>query len=288
MTTLDELESFCRHRGTLQADAKWTESLAPRKLEELEFHNRDRDTTVTLSADEQERYHDNRKFYATSEASERYLQDWLRINASGKILLDYACGNGNFALKALKHGARCVVGIDISDVSVRNSTARAADAGFSDRCVFLQADCEDTQLPAGSFDVIWCSGMLHHLDLSHAFPEIRRLLRPQGVVFCHEALKHNPVIQWYRDRTPEMRTAWEKEHILGLQDLRFASHFFDVRNVRYWHLLAPLASFFKRNRMMFAASLACFDLMDVLLTRVPLLQLMAWQFTFELHKKSEK
>ena len=37
-----------------------------------------------------------------------------------------------------------------------------------------QGDCENTGLPNTCVDVILCCGMLHHLDLSYAFPEIRR------------------------------------------------------------------------------------------------------------------
>ena len=39
-----------------------------------------------------------------------------------------------------------------------------------------------------------------------------------------EALSVNPLIQLYRNSTPEMRTEWEKNHILGPKDLKFAKN----------------------------------------------------------------
>ena len=40
-----------------------------------------------------------------------------------------------------------------------------------------------------------------------------------------EALDYNPLIKLYRQLTPDMRTEWEKAHILSLKDLRFAQKF---------------------------------------------------------------
>lgn len=38
-----------------------------------------------------------------------------------------------------------------------------------------------------------------------------------------EPLGHNPIINWYRNRTPEMRT--EDEHPLLIKDIEFAKIF---------------------------------------------------------------
>jgi hypothetical protein len=117
--------------------------------------------------------------------------------------------------------------------------------------------------------------MLHHLDLSYAFPELRRILAPGGKILAVEALDYNPLIKLYRALTPQMRTEWEKAHILSLKDLRFAKRFFDVGEVRYWHITsiaAPHLPFLARP----------LELLDRGLSRVPVIQLMAWIFTFEL------
>ncbi len=47
-------------------------------------------------------------------------------------------------------------------------------------------------------DAIICSGMLHHLDLSYAFLELRRILRAEGKILAAiEALNYNPAIKLY-------------------------------------------------------------------------------------------
>jgi SAM-dependent methyltransferase len=125
--------------------------------------------------------------------------------------------------------------------------------------------------------------MLHHLDLSYAFPELRRVLRPGGRILAVEALNYNPAIKLYRRLTPEMRTDWEKNHILSFKDLRFAERFFHVENVRCWHIVSMFASYAN-----FMAALPVLNLIDAGLTRIPGIRLMAWIFTFELVKPGDE
>jgi ubiquinone/menaquinone biosynthesis C-methylase UbiE len=257
-------------------DATWMAGLNDRKRKELEFHDRDRDREKIkqLDQDTYERFYGNKKYYSATEASKRYVDEWIRRNVPGKVFLDYACGNGVNAIKAAQWGAGLSIGIDISSISVDNATNDAKAAGIMN-AVFVQGDAEDTQLQDKSVDVIICSGMLHHLDLSYAFPELRRILAPGGKILCVEALDYNPLIKLYRILTPEMRTEWEKAHILSLKDVRFAERFFERGEIRYWHILSIASPHMKALATLPYA-------MDSILTNVPLVQLMAWIFTFEL------
>lgn len=258
----------------------WVDGLDERKLKELEFHDRDRDRALieSLDNDTYERFYGNKKYYQATGRSKAYVDEWIRMEAKGKIFLDYACGNGANAIKAAKAGAALSIGLDISAVSVANAGRDAADAGVSRNSCFVQADAENTKLPDSSVDAIICSGMLHHLDLAYAFPELQRILAPGGVILGVEALDYNPLIKLYRKLTPDMRTDWEKAHILSLKDLRFAKRFFDLGAVRYWHVLSIIGG-------KFPVLLPLLDRMDVALTRIPGIQLMAWIFTFELKSK---
>jgi len=87
--------------------------------------------------------------------------------------------------------------------------------------------------------------MLHHLDLTHAYPELHRILKPGGHLLASEALNYNPLIQLYRRLTPEMRTDWAKEHIPSLKDVRAAKQYFEVGEIRYWHLSSVLGAFLR-------------------------------------------
>lgn len=263
----------------------WMRSLSPRKMAELEFHNRDRDPEFIKQAqgdqDTFERFYSNKKYYSTIRKSADYIQNWIKKNAKGKIFLDYACGNGSNAILAAKAGADLSIGLDISDVSVQNCRKTAEQEGVSDNAFFVQADAEDTKLPSNSVDVIICSGMLHHLDLSYAFPELRRILKPGGRILAAEALDYNPLIKLYRMLTPEMRTEWEKAHILSLKDIRFAERFFDIGEIRYWHVVSYAGG-------KFPVLLPLLEMVDAVLTRIPGIRLMAWIFTFELIGRDEK
>ena len=260
---------------------KWLSGLEDRKRKELEFHDQYRDHTLKQKVDQDtyEKLYGNEKYYNTTRRSTDYVSGWLQSHVPGKVFLDYACGDGHAAIAAAKAGASLSIGIDISPISVQNGAAAAAGLGMSDRCRFVQADAENTNLPDNSVDIILCSGMLHHLDLSYAFPELRRILAPGGKILAVEALDYNPLIKLYRMLTPAMRTEWEKAHILSLKDVRFAKRFFDIGEVKYWHIASPLAA---------SASglLPLFEACDSVLTRLPLAKLMAWIFTFELKKQA--
>jgi ubiquinone/menaquinone biosynthesis C-methylase UbiE len=255
----------------------WLDGLGERKRKELEFHDRDRDRSriESMDADTYERFYGNKKYYAATRRSKEYFQDWITRMAPGKVFLDYACGNGAAAISAAKAGAALAIGLDISPVSVRNAADDARRAGVEGNAVFIQADAENTKLPDDSVDLVICNGMLHHLDLSHAFPELRRILAPGGRILAIEALDYNPLIKLYRHLTPQMRTEWEKAHILSLKDLRFAKRFFDIGDVRYWHISSIAGPHVP-------VLMPALEAVDRVLTSLPLVKYLAWIFTFEL------
>lgn len=202
---------------------------------------------------------------------------------AGRRFLDYACGNGTYSVQAAKAGAALVVGIDISATSVQNAAENSALEGVGSALRFLQRDCEQTQLRSNSFDAALCSGMLHHLDLNRAYPELHRIMASGGRVLCVEALAYNPAIQIYRKLTPSLRTEWESKHILTMREVRLAKRWFRVENVRFFLMAAPLATLLPAGALR-RAGLRAGHAADAVLTRVPLVQLWSWQLAFELVK----
>jgi ubiquinone/menaquinone biosynthesis C-methylase UbiE len=260
------------------SDKNWLNSLEERKIEEANFHD--------LSHHEEISY-ENKKWYTTVEASRDYLQNWIKSNSKGKIVLDYACGNGEMSIVAANAGASLVIGIDISPISIQNAQKLAIKNNLQDKCFFFQGDCENTELPDNSIETAFCFGVLHHMELNNVYPELERILKPQGKILAGEALNYNPVIRWYRMRTPEMRTEWEKHHILSLKDVDLAKEFFKVGEVRFWHITSFLTAFFRKIPFLMKLALVFCNFIDSILTKIPFIQLMAWQFTFELIKKEK-
>jgi ubiquinone/menaquinone biosynthesis C-methylase UbiE len=264
------------------SNREWIAELAERKRKELESHDRDRDKSIienTKSSDTYEKFYGNKKYYVATGRSNKYVKDWISTECKDKIFLDYACGNGDNAILAAQSGAVLSLGFDISGVSVENARNTATTLGIENKIRFFQADAENTKLPDNSIDAIVCSGMLHHLDLSYAFSELRRILKPSGKVLAVEALDYNPAIKMYRFLTPDMRTEWEKAHILNLSDIKFASRFFNVNEVHYWHVVGCAAG-------KFPLLFPLLDRLDLVLEKIPYIQRLAWIFTFVLLKKN--
>jgi len=227
-----------------------------------------------------EEHFSNMKFYSISRASFAHRDALLYSKVKGAVALDYCCGNGEIAIEMAKRGASKVLGIDISPVAVVNARELAKDAGVGDICEFKVMDAEHTEFADGTFDIIHEYGALHHLDLPAAFTELSRILKPSGKLICTEALRHNPLIHWYRKRTPQLRTDWELEHILGFPEIKSGGKYFTSLNLRTFHL-AALAAVPFRKTFFFKSLLGLLNLMDRVLLSIPFLDRMAWVAVIE-------
>jgi SAM-dependent methyltransferase len=263
----------------------WLDALSERKKREVEFHDADRVRLAEVGQENRELSASNRKYYAVTRGVNKYVSQWILDQAKGRVFLDYACGEGKSAILA-GNVAQLAIGIDISPASLELAADLAHADGAGDNVVFAQADCENTGLPDSCIDAILCSGMLHHLDLSYAAPELRRVLKPGGRILAVEALNYNPLMKLYRRLTPQLRTDFEKDHILSLRDVAFLSRFFIVRSVRYWNLATLLATPL-RHTAAFDFALRLLEGADRCILKIPGLAQMAWMFTFELEKAAD-
>ena len=227
-----------------------------------------------------EQHFSNMKFYSISRASFAHRDALLYAKVKGAVALDYCCGNGEIAIEMAKRGAAKVYGIDISPVAIENAQNLASDAGVDKVCFFKVMDAEHTEFPDQTFDIIHEYGALHHLELSAAFKELARILKPGGRVVCTEALRHNPFIHWYRQRTPQLRTEWEVEHILGFPEIKKGKEFFSEMGLRTFHL-AALAAVPFRKFFFFEPLLGILNIVDRVLLSIPLLDRMAWVSVIE-------
>ena len=251
-----------------------------RKAEEQEFHDRRERDEKEMSREEYERKYSNKKWYAVTQRSEAFIEQWLADHVRDKTVLNYCCGPGDTSVRLAQAGGD-VYGIDISPESVDTARKKVIAAGFPDKGHFQTMDGENMTFPDEMFDVIVVFGVLHHLDVHRAFPELSRILKPNGRILCGEALGYNPVIAAYRRLTPKLRTSWEADHILTMKELRVAQKYFGAVEVHYFHLFAILATPLRRTPL-FGPALALFNLLDDILLKIPGVQLMAWQMLFEL------
>jgi len=234
-------------------------------------------------SDEYATHFSNMKFYSITQSSFAYRDSLLYENIVGAVALDYCCGNGEVAIEMAKRGAKKVVGIDISAVAISNAKELAEGQGVGHLCEFYVMDAEHTEFSDGTFDIIHEYGALHHLDLEAAFAELSRILKSDGKLVCTEAMRHNPLIHWYRNRTPHLRTQWEVEHILGVPEINSGGVFFPALNMRMFHL-AVLAAVPFRKTFLFRPLLATLEIIDNFILSIPFLNRLAWVAVVEYRK----
>jgi len=216
-----------------------------------------------------------RRFYDVARSSKAAYTRQVLAGCAGQAVLEYGCGPGSCAPDLLAAGAT-VTGIDISPEAIALA-ARAAGGG--ERLRLEVMDAEALAFPAASFDRVCGSGILHHLELTRALPEVARVLKPGGRAAFFEPLGHNPLIALYRRCTPGLRTADERP--LRAADLRYIAGHFHRARFAYHHLAALLAAPLW-GRPGFEAARRILGLVDVALLTVPLLRRQAWIVTMDL------
>jgi SAM-dependent methyltransferase len=157
----------------------------------------------------------------------------------GKRVLDYGCGVAEGGVFLAKRGAK-VTAVDVSPRMLATATelARVHGVEIETRLVTGQT------IPAADdeFDLVYGNGVLHHVPLDTAIPELARVLKPGGRACFIEPLPYNPVINVYRRIAQEVRTPDEKPLSFGQID-SFRGSFGEVRHREFW--LTTLSVFLK-------------------------------------------
>lgn len=251
-----------------------------RKQREAEFH----DSKRVYESDPQTyaSYLSNKKFYSVTSRSREYFKAQLNEYGRDGTVLDYGCGAGGSSFE-IARVAKKVVGIDVSGASIAQCREEAVRRGIQDSVEFHVMDAEQTTFPDQSFDAICVNGVLHHMDLDSAYPELARLVKPSGGVVCNEAMRHNPLIHRYRKRTPHLRTEWEVEHILGEPEIDSANKYFGSVDKRFFHL-ASLAAVPLRNKPYFDRAVALLSAVDSVLLSLPYVRRNGWICVFVLSR----
>src|SRR5579864_6253212 len=240
-------------------------TIEDRKVIEAAFHDKLRDPALRDDPELHAHLTANKKWYTVARKSREFTDTYLRHRSPGSLALDFACGDGYYSLLMAETGAD-VIGIDISEVSVKIAEREAKARGL--RASFQVMDCEAMTFPDRIFDLINVNGVLHHMDLSRAYSELARVLKPTGSVLCVEALAHNPVFHAYRKLTPHLRTEFETEHILRRRDVSAARQYFNRVEWRFFHL-ASLSAVPFRNSRMFGSLLSTLEAVDSALLSIP-------------------
>jgi len=110
--------------------------------------------------------------------------------APGRCALELGCGTGIFLEKVAPTGAR-IMGLDLSAELLAKARARL---GAAPNVVLHRGDAERMPYATSSFDTVYGSSVLHHLDLDRALGEVFRVLRPGGRCVFTEPNILNPQV----------------------------------------------------------------------------------------------
>jgi SAM-dependent methyltransferase len=108
----------------------------------------------------------------------------------GLLGLELGCGSGVFLERAVTTRA-AIVALDLSASFLRRARARP---GVEERARVVCGDAQRLPFPNDTFDVVYGSSVLHHLDLSVALGEVYRVLRRGGRLAFAEPNLLNPHI----------------------------------------------------------------------------------------------
>jgi ubiquinone/menaquinone biosynthesis C-methylase UbiE len=218
------------------------------------------------------------KFYAITESSTAWYENLLKEFAPDRRVLELGCGEGEAALRLARWGAR-VDAIDVSEGRIGTAQQKAASEGLTD-VSFQVMNAEELLFDDSTFDFICGQAVIHHLDLERTFAEVVRTLKPNGRAVFVEPMGHNPLINLYRGRTPNLRTP--DEHPLVMLDLALAGRFFAQVESKFFHLTTFAALPFARSSR-FPRIAARLDAFDERLMRVfPFLGRYGWRVVISL------
>ncbi|MFL6861555.1 MAG: methyltransferase domain-containing protein [Allosphingosinicella sp.] len=164
-------------------------------------------------------------------------------------IAEVGCGTGQMSLY-LARADRLVVGCDLARASLALGAAAARRYGVG-QVRFVECDLARLPLREGAFDLVYCSGVLHHTpDPAAAFAAIAKAVRPGGYVILglynryarlplrlrrlvakatgHRWIPFDPVL---RDRKaePARREAWLRDQYRHPEE-----HSHSVAEVRRW------------------------------------------------------
>jgi SAM-dependent methyltransferase len=250
------------------------ETVVDERIQRERDHHNDRFGRV----EDPRRYLD--KWYATIRHSSFKLDDLVRAASVNKVALEYGCADGSVSLDEMKlpQIAAEVIGIDISEKAIEKANADAQRRGYAN-ARYLAMNAEEMEFADKSFDVVFGRGILHHLDLDKSLSDIARVLRPGGKAMFIEPMAYNPILNHYRNKTPDIRTV--DEHPLVVSDFKLARRYFSKVDVTFYGLFSVASGFVNGT---WGWPYRVGKAIDNIVLRVPFIGKYAWYTLLVMHK----
>lgn len=127
---------------------------------------------------------------AGKERADRRADFFVKLGNynSDSHILEIGCGTSLFTEKVFNVTQSNITAIDISDDLLQRAKQKLPNV------TFLQEDAMNMSFADNTFDSVWGSSVLHHLDIEQALKEIYRVLKPGGPIVFAEPNMLNPQI----------------------------------------------------------------------------------------------
>jgi ubiquinone/menaquinone biosynthesis C-methylase UbiE len=122
-------------------------------------------------------------------------------NLEGKTVLEYGCGDGVNTVLLANRGAK-IFSLDVSPELTQLARKRVVANGLNSGVDFVVGSAHNVPLPDESVDVVVGIAILHHLDLSLASKEVKRLLKKGGAAVFQEPVRNSTLIRLIRKVVP--------------------------------------------------------------------------------------
>ena len=188
-----------------------------------------------ISADGDTGYMDGSVYIGKSKLEVLFgPQFWSQI--SGRIVIDFGCGEGLQSIEMVQKGAARVIGVDTYAPVLDKARANAARAGVADRCTFVAEATEPADV------IVALDSFEHFADPAAILAAMRSLVRPEGVVltsfgptwyhplgghifsvfpWAHFVFTEKAFMRWFADFNPDGHTSFASVGINKMTVARF-------------------------------------------------------------------
>jgi len=122
-----------------------------------------------------------------SERRVDYFIEYGKINSQTKVL-EIGCGTALFTEKIYKKVQPKLIATDLSKELLEQAKLKLPEV------TFIEEDAMNLSFDNSTFDCVYGSSILHHLDFEDALKEIMRVLKPSGQMIFAEPNMLNPQI----------------------------------------------------------------------------------------------
>ncbi|MGQ0793020.1 MAG: class I SAM-dependent methyltransferase [Deltaproteobacteria bacterium] len=161
----------------------------------------------------------------------------------GTEILDFGCGEGENTVLLAKKGA-FVYSFDISLESVKYALEKADANEVGDRIRLCCMAGEQIAFADDSFDLIFGSAILHHLDFERGIGEVHRILKKGGAAIFREPTVFSANLAGLRKLVPLPTNATPDERQLNEGDLALLKRYFSEVEVTYFKVFSRLERVF--------------------------------------------